>query len=106
MYLVQVRVPGTVPTLISRSRSTDTMHTATYHLLVFREGTILENHIFSDDHTQVNEDINDMAKTIKDDDGNEVLVSGTAVNWRVVLSGGARFGSARKKKTRKLFSFA
>jgi hypothetical protein len=70
-----------------------------YWLLVFPESVVLENHIFSDDSSNVRKHIHPMEAQFMDDD--EVTdINGVDVFWRIAVSGGDRLQvptSARKK---------
>ena len=75
----------------------------TYHLYVFREGTQLENHVFSGNPTIVEVHVNDMQAEMNN--GGEVLeVMGAPVYWDIAVGVGQAL--AVKKPNRKLFGGA
>ena len=69
-------------------------------LLIFKKGVILENHIFSDDATDIKVEVNDVIADI-DNDGDKLEVMGTSLFWRVAVAGGSKLKS--KKGQKKLF---
>ncbi len=66
-----------------------------YWLLVFPEGTILENHVFSGDAVHVRRETNDMNAEVTVTDGHgddavkfQVELFGVSVYWRIAIAGG------------------
>jgi hypothetical protein len=90
---------------IQQAIGVDVSRQLEHTLLVFKRGTKLENHVFSDDAVYVdNVVVNDMTATIKNgDDDLEVL--GTTVFWQIAVAGGSKLASGKPKK-KKLFKAA
>lgn len=74
-------------------------------LLVFPEGTHLENHVFSDNATLINKENNDLVHSLKIDVGTEdeedVELFGMDVYWRIATTGGQMIRSPEVKGGKK-----
>jgi hypothetical protein len=71
-------------------------------LLIFKKGTKLENHIFSDDAVYIDVEVNDMSLPY-DNQGELMDVMGTPLFWRIAVAGGSKLASGKSKKGKKLF---
>jgi hypothetical protein len=70
-------------------------------LLIFKKGTNLENHVFSDDAIDITVQVNDMIASVDNGDGESLEVMGTTLFWRIAVAGGSKLAAAKKGK--KLF---
>jgi hypothetical protein len=87
---------------IQQAIGVDVSRQLEHTLLVFKRGTKLENHVFSDDAVYVDVVVNDMTATIKNGD-DDLTVLGTTVFWQIAVAGGSKLASGKPKK-KKLFA--
>ncbi len=86
----------------------DLKRKVSYWLLVFPEGTQLENHILSDDAVHVRKEVNEMVDDVVFEEGTEeeetVEILGTDIYWRIAKSGGTRIRKTGQRTTRKRYA--
>jgi hypothetical protein len=73
----------------------DALHQNEYHMLIFKKGIHLENHIFSHDAKKVQAVSNEMFSSI-DNGGEELELDGISLFWRIAIAGGSELASGEK----------
>jgi hypothetical protein len=86
---------------IQKAIGDDALRQNEYHLLIFKKGIHLENHIFSHDAKKVQAVSNKIFISI-DSGGAELELDGTSLFWRIAIAGGSEL--ALDGKPIKLFA--